>query len=366
MDNCRRTFKCSNQPAWQSHFSFAPQTPSSTLRAAVSVMQFDQLLGSYKYNTMAQSLAFSIPTAVCGAATMLGMYTRSTTPCRSITTVMCQSLPPPSSASSSISRREYLRHALAVVRRLASVAVVAEMSNTFSSGTLMPSASTAAAAPKETIINSVLSGYGLPTISDKRGFSLLTAQYGKLVVQFEHPSAWVVNRVVRDSTTLPSTSNDLNNVNMTPLQGRASGLTASDYRRAEGVAFFVNPLPPSTAINKNNKQYQSVVDVPASFIAELVTPGDATGATPEVQVVADMLNRDRDSDNEESLFRTIDTVYESTTVSGYTVERKARTRATVLKDGKLYALNVSCSAIRWKKLVDDFDTTLKSFRIFIL
>lgn len=229
----------------------------------------------------------------------------------------------------------------------------------------MPSASTAAAAPKETIINSVLSGYGLPTISDKRGFSLLTAQYGKLVVQFEHPSAWVVNRVARDSTMLPSTSNGLNNVNMTPLQGRASGLTASDYRRAEGVAFFVNPLPPSTAAN-NNKPYQSVVDLPASFIADLVTPGDATGTTPEVQIVADVLNRDSDSNNGEPLFRTIDTVYESTTVSGYTVERKARTRATVLKDGKLYALNASCSAIRWKKLIDDFDTSLKSFRVFIL
>lgn len=314
---------------------------------------------------MVQCPAFSIPIAVCNAVTVPGTYTRSTAACLSITTAMCQSPSTSASASASLSRREYLYHALAVVRRLASVAVATELSNTLSAGTLMPSASTAAAPPKETIINSVLSGYGLPTISDKRGFSLLTAQYGKLVVQFEHPSAWVVNRVARDSTTLPSTTSDLNNVKITPLQGRASGLTASDYRRAEGVAFFVNPLPPSTAAN-SNKPYQSVVDLPASFIADLVTPGDATGAVPEVQIVADVLNRDSDSDNGEPVFRTIDTVYESTTVSGYTVERKARTRATVLKDGKLYALNASCSAIRWKKLIDDFDISLKSFRVFIL
>lgn len=229
--------------------------------------------------------------------------------------------PTPHPSSTTISRRACIRHFLLT-------AAVSALSLDISH----PLASQAKTAPKETIINSVLSAYGLPTISDKAGFSLLTEQYGSVVIQFEHPIAWVVTR------------------SPTPLLGRASGLTASDYRRAEGVALFITSAPPKAS---------KVSDISASFIAEWVTPGDATGTAPEVRVVKDVLSED-------GMFRELDTKYESTTVSGYTVERRGRTKATVLKDGRVYALNASCSANRWKKIIGDIDTSLQSFHAFIL
>lgn len=136
-----------------------------------------------------------------------------------------------------------------------------------------------------------------------------------------------------------------------PLQGRASGLTAADYRRAEGVAFFVDRPPGKPA---------SVADVPTDWLAALVTPGDATGSLPEVRVTRDAPSA------ADAAFRTFDTAFESTTVSGYTVERKARTRVTLLSDGRVYALAASCSAVRWKKIRDSLDVALDSFNVFLL
>lgn len=246
-----------------------------------------------------------------------------------------------------VSRRAYLHHLGGVacafliteyIERLLRECVVAE----------------AATPPsKETIINSVLSAYGLPTIADKRGFTLLTQQYGRLVVQFQYPSAWVVTRNVApssDPAELPI-AGDASNISFSkaPLEGRASGLTASDYRRAEGVAFFVTALPTSMG---------AVSNVPIRLITSLVTPGDATGVTSDVRVIEDSIDADG--------FRIIDTLYESTTISGYSIERKARTKATLLSDGKLYALNASCSAVRWKKMVENINACLNSFRVFIL
>lgn len=202
----------------------------------------------------------------------------------------------------------------------------------------------APAPPKETILNSVLSAYGLPTLSDKPGFSLLSHQYGRLIVQFEYPTAWVVNRGPPSLTT--------------PTEGRTSTLSAADYRRAEGLSFFAQPVT-----------QKAVNDVPQSDIVRLVTPGDATtgDGLVAVSVTSDrMVKLEGEGDESVQGFRVIETKYESTTASGYTVERKARTRCTVLKDGRLYALNGSGSANRWKKINADINTSLDSFRVFIL
>lgn len=201
------------------------------------------------------------------------------------------------------------------------------------------------------IVNSILSGYGLPTLRDVSGFTPLLEQYERLVVQFQYPSAWIVQKNTMpftDSAGLTQYKGDTGAKR--PVEGRASGLTAGDYRRAEGLSFYVSGQVPNGERN--------VKAVPATFIADLVTPGDATGNVPNFRIT-------KDSVDEEG-YRVIETKYESITVSGYTVGRKARTRAVILGDGKLYALTGSCTDTRWKKIGDQLDVSLASFRVFRL
>lgn len=209
------------------------------------------------------------------------------------------------------------------------------------------------AAPSRSVLNSVLSAYGLPVLPDVSGFSPLLEQYDTLLVEFQYPTAWIIQRnllPVTDSFGLQQAggSSFRGPVNA-PMEGRASGLTVGDYRKAEGLSFYVQPLPQGIT---------TVTGVDASFIADLVTPGDATGSTPNARVVKDWVDDEG--------YRWVETKYESVTVSGYTVGRKARTRATALKDGKLYALTGSCTDIRWKKVGSVLDTSLNSFHVYRL
>lgn len=227
------------------------------------------------------------------------------------------------------------------------------MAAALSAGILLPSTPAHAGtnATGRTIVNGILSGYGLPTLRDVSGFTPILAQYGALVVRFQYPSAWVVSRnvaPVADSSGLTQANGRMSmGAADAPVEGRSSGLTAGDYRKAEGLSFYVSRVPQGV---------KDVKDLSSSFIADLVTPGDATGSLPNAKVVADRVDEDG--------YRLIDTKYESITVSGYSVERRGRTRATVLSDGKLYALTAGCSDIRWKKVVDILDTSLGSFQVF--
>lgn len=209
----------------------------------------------------------------------------------------------------------------------------------------------AAPATGRSIVNSVLSAYGLPNLRDVSGFTPLLEQYNRLVVEFQYPSAWIIQRNVlpvpdRAGLVQANGRMSLGAIN-TPMEGRASGLTASDYRKAEGLSFFVNTAPQGV---------DRVAALNPQFIADLVTPGDATGSTPNVKVVKDWMD--------EEGYHWIETKYESTTISGYTVPRKARTKAIVLSDGKLYALNASCTENRWKKVADLLQTALQSFHVY--
>lgn len=125
------------------------------------------------------------------------------------------------------------------------------------------------------------------------------------------------------------------------MTGRSSGLTAGNYRKAEGLAFFVDTPP-------NNWGPE--------WLADLVTPGDATGSSPVIRVV-------RTWKDGEDVW--IETKYESVTVSGYSVQRRARTKAVTLSKGKeVYALCASATENRWKKVVDDMQTALDSFQVY--
>jgi PsbP len=137
----------------------------------------------------------------------------------------------------------------------------------------------------------------------------------------------------------------------TPMEGRASGLTAGDYRKAEGLSFYVSGgMPPGKT---------KVDQLPVGAILDLCTPGDATGQAAEYKVTKDTFDA-------ETGYRTVLAKYESTTVSGYTVERRLITAATMLSDGKLYALAGSCSENRLKKIGDTLARAVGTFRVYRL
>lgn len=188
----------------------------------------------------------------------------------------------------------------------------------------------ASVAPR-TILNGVLSGYGIPTLSDVGGYSSMLEQYGNTVVQFIYPKAWVLARAEIGRSG----------------QGR-TGLSVGDYRRAEGLALF------SMYVGEGVRARE----VDGMDIARLVTPGDVTSMDPDVSVVRDVVRDDG--------YRVIDTVYESTTASGYTVERRGTTCAVVLSDGTLYALSGNCSSNRWKVARELFANCIDSFQVYRL
>lgn len=184
------------------------------------------------------------------------------------------------------------------------------------------------AAPR-TIINGVLSGYGLPNVRDEVGKTRVSEQYSdNIVVEFVIPSAWVVRRAHERGGLL--------------RRGRVPAITAGDYRRSEGVALYVSDARRTQWAN--------------SEIAALVTPGDATVTTSVVDVVRTSVRPDGST--------ILETRFESTTRSGYVVSRRAITRAILRNDGSLFALAATCTAERWKKCKPGFDDALESFQVF--
>lgn len=237
---------------------------------------------------------------------------------------------PSSSQSAKTTRRQHLQH-------LAALALTVSI----------PFPSPASAAPSSRqVMNGVLSGYGLPSLPDVQGFSPLLEQYGSLVVQFQYPSAWIIAHNSPPAADDSGLTQAYVRAARTLMEGRNSSLTVGDYRKAEGLSLFVSRLPSGKDIHT----------VSSEFIAELVTPGDATGNTPNVRVVRDVMDTEG--------YRIVDTRYESITASGYSVARRGRTRLTVLSDGKLYALTGACSDIRWKKIGDALTTAIESFSAF--
>lgn len=229
-------------------------------------------------------------------------------------------------------------------------------------GALLPSVLPPAAADAKTsntgrqMVNGVLSAYGLPQLRDVDGFTPLLEQYARLVVQFQYPSAWIVQRNVlgaesNSADIAQSTSRLSFGSSAEPMEGRASGLTAGDYRKAEGLSFYVSGgMPPGK---------KKVQDLPVESILDLCTPGDATGSAAEYKLTKDVYS-------EETGYRTVSSKYESITVSGYTVERRLITSATMLPDGKLYALAGSCSENRQKKIGDTMAAAVATFRVYRL
>lgn len=182
-----------------------------------------------------------------------------------------------------------------------------------------------------TVLNGVLSGYGLPNVGDAKGTTRVSEQYGdNIVVEFLVPASWLIVRA-QDKRT--------------PTSGRTSGLTAGDYRRAEGVAFYA-----SSPLNGKKATWTP------REVADLVTPGDAIVGKPIIDVISSEIQDDGSA--------ILETSFESTTQSGYVVERRALTRSFTTKDGTLYALAGTCTAARWKKTRPNIFNALASFQVF--
>jgi len=192
----------------------------------------------------------------------------------------------------------------------------------------------AAAVAQRTIVNGVLSAYGLPQLPDISGFSPMLAQFDSVVVEFTYPSSWVPSNAGSKSAAARS------------AEGRASPLSVADYRRAEGAAVYLGP---------SSAEWQSVRDVRPEEVARLVLPGDATRSDPEFSLVR---RRSLENDAAYDLF---EFEHDTITVSGYNVERRSLVSATVIR-GQLLALAASCSAARYKAVSKDLKKVIDSFR----
>lgn len=70
-------------------------------------------------------------------------------------------------------------------------------------------------------VNGVLSAYGLPQFPDTPGIKPFLRQYGQTVVEFSHPTSWVINDRAKMQGKVLKTGD--------------TGVTVSDYRTAEGL-----------------------------------------------------------------------------------------------------------------------------------
>lgn len=241
-------------------------------------------------------------------------------------------------------RRKALKSALA----LAMASLVGPSSSAAMSGDAPPAASSVA--------NSVLSAYGLPQLKDAKGMSIINSQFGRTAVEFQAPRSWVVQR---NALPVPDEGELLGSVARVTFagstseipEGRASPLTAGDYRRAEGVAFHV----------LSGFSEESVKDISPITVANLVVPNDTTGKPEDAKLV-------RGSDKMlDEIRRSLDFKFETVTTSGYFVERHTRVVFSV-QGGKLFALAGTASAPRWKKLEEagTWNTIMNSFHVALL
>jgi len=110
-----------------------------------------------------------------------------------------------------------------------------------------PPAAAADALSGRTVVNAALSAYGLPQFPDVGNTTLtpLLVQYGKTVVTFAYPPAWIVQRnsipdVPTSKDAIPgsaATTKGASEERDVPY-GRVSPLTAGDYRKAEGASLY--------------------------------------------------------------------------------------------------------------------------------
>ncbi|KAJ1476928.1 hypothetical protein T484DRAFT_3058615 [Baffinella frigidus] len=160
----------------------------------------------------------------------------------------------------------------------------------------------------KSLVNGVLSAYGLPQFADSKGFTPFLQQFKETIVEFSYPSSWVVNNKAKFADS--------------GLKDGPTGITCSDYRTAEGVTLFKLAL---------KGDVKSIKDVDPKVVADLVVGG---GVQSGSGALGFKVKAQRDLPEEG--YKELTFAWDSVTVSGYEVERVATCAATV-KKGTLYA-----------------------------
>lgn len=201
-----------------------------------------------------------------------------------------------------------------------------------------------------TVVNAALSAYGLPQFPDVGNATLTPClvQYGKTVVTFAYPPAWIVQRnsipeqpASKDAIPGSAATTRGADVEKDVPYGRVSPLTAGDYRRAEGVGIYAAKGLAGRAEGGGT----GVASVRARDVAALVIPGEvAQGRSADYKVVKDVTGETAGQAWRELVFR-----YETVTASGFGVERRMGVRVVVGGNGVLYALACGGSDARWRK-----------------
>lgn len=262
--------------------------------------------------------------------------------CSRRTVVASASAPPPPPPPPPAATR---REALSLLSALAATAAAA-------AGVLgaPPPAAAGDALSGRTVVNAALSAYGLPQFPDV-GSATLTpclVQYGKTVVTFAYPPAWIVQRnsipeQPTNKDAIPgsaATARGAEEEQDVPY-GRVSPLTAGDYRRAEGVGIYAAKGLAGLADGGGS----GVASVRVRDVAALVIPGEvAQGRSADYKVAKDVTGETAGQAWRELVFR-----YETVTASGFGVERRMGVRVVVGGNGVLYALACGGSDARWRK-----------------
>lgn len=213
-----------------------------------------------------------------------------------------------------------------------------------------PPAAAGDALSGRTVVNAALSAYGLPQFPDVGNATLTPClvQYGRTVVTFAYPPAWIVQRnsipeeaVSKDAIPGSAATTRGADVEKDVPYGRVSPLTAGDYRRAEGVGIYAAKGLAGRAEGGG----AGVMSVRARDVAALVIPGEvAQGRSADYKVAKDVTGETAGQAWRELVFR-----YETVTASGFGVERRMGVRVVVGGNGVLYALACGGSDARWRK-----------------
>lgn len=191
-----------------------------------------------------------------------------------------------------------------------------------------------------TVVNSVLSAYGLPNVPEEAGFSKLVEvvklpgvqqEGAKAIVSFQYPKGWVESR-------------------------RDGQLGASNYQQGDRCLVTVAPLP---------AQYStlSVGELPIKFVTDKIIPGDINSSESVFKVVFDSSKEPADMIPKSwQGYRRLTVKFNTVTPSGYDVEQYLLASMAVVR-GHLVCLQASCQLPRKKKMVPALQTIVDTFRV---
>jgi len=183
----------------------------------------------------------------------------------------------------------------------------------------------------QSAVNGVLSAYGLPQLPDKKGFTPFLGQYDNTVIEFQHPSSWVINDRARMTGK--------------KLKKGDTGITVSDYRTAEGLTVFCT-----------DTSKESIADVTVQEIADVVIEQGGSRASAFKKLKVTQV----EGGVGQYVFE-----WESNTVSGYSVVRASVCGARVVK-GSLYVLSGVVTKQRLKTMLPTLEQVAQSLQVYTL